>query len=127
MLLLVVMIFPPNFQIIYVRLWSKLMAVFVRLRLLLRLHLRQRIQGLQDMLPGTFRCSICMEDFRTSVAVRFAPCRHPFCEGCARAYVSSKVEVKQLPILCPTCMTEPDRPARKIGGAVWHRLDVLLV
>lgn len=57
-----------------------------------------------------------MEDFPTSQAVRFAPCKHPFCQECARAYVFSKVEAKQLPILCPMCMTEPNRPAKKTGG-----------
>lgn len=115
MLLLVVICFPPNFQIIWRRLYDDSVACFVRLRRL-RLHLRQRFQALQDIFPGTFRCSICMEDHRTASAARFAPCRHPFCKECAAGFISAQVEEQTLPILCPLCMTETERAAKKIGG-----------
>lgn len=87
----------------------------------LRLRFGRDFLRLRDHLPGTFRCSICMEDYRTKNAIRFTPCRHPFCKDCARGYVLSKLEDRQLPILCPLCATETERPAARIGGRYFTR------
>jgi hypothetical protein len=73
--------------------------------------------ALRDALPGNFHCRICMRDrVLTANAVRFAMCRHQACKGCARAYILSKLEERQLPILCPVCIADSERPGDLVGG-----------
>ena len=114
-LVMVVTFCPPAFEAFWRGLSRGRTASLVGIRRT-RMHMRRRSQAVQDIFPGTFRCSICMEDKKTSAAVRFSPCLHPFCKECARGYVSSKLEGRELPVLCPVCVTEAERPARKIGG-----------
>lgn len=111
---------PPDFEAHWSKFLNAKRAWLARLRRLhrpgLRLRLRRYFLRLQDLLPGTFHCSVCMEDRDTNTGVRFATCQHPFCQDCARGYVSSKLEGQELPILCPLCVTQTERSANQIGG-----------
>lgn len=79
-------------------------------------RIRHRVAELRDVLPGNFHCGICQESRTTATSARFAPCRHPFCRECARDYVRSQLADRRLPVLCPQCMTESERPSNAIGG-----------
>lgn len=78
-------------------------------------YIRQLLIDLHDAFPRNFRCTICQGDHRTARPARFAPCRHAFCRGCARDYVRSKLSERRLPVLCPTCMIEPERSNWLVG------------
>lgn len=80
----------------------------------------------QDRFPGMFHCSICMEEHRTSDAVRFAPCLHPFCLACAQEYVRSRVVERRFPIVCPRCAMETERPARMVGSGPTYSLSLTM-
>lgn len=53
-----------------------------------------------------FDCIICMETIPIDDVARVDACRHKFCRECMRNYVSSKLEDRKYPIMCPVCSTQ---------------------
>ena len=50
-----------------------------------------------------FECGICMEEMPEDFVARTDPCGHAFCRECVRGYVSTRLEERRFPVLCPTC------------------------
>ncbi|KAH9167937.1 hypothetical protein EDB89DRAFT_1644128 [Lactarius sanguifluus] len=44
-----------------------------------------------------------MEKMPEDSVARLDPCEHAFCRECMRGYVSTRLEERRFPILCPTC------------------------
>ncbi|KAH9016423.1 hypothetical protein EDB83DRAFT_232584 [Lactarius deliciosus] len=44
-----------------------------------------------------------MESIPEDSVARLDPCEHAFCRECMRGYVSTRLEERRFPILCPTC------------------------
>jgi hypothetical protein len=51
-------------------------------------------------------CSICLEKWPEDDLIQVDNCKHEFCLDCFRAYIISKIQEQQYPILCPTCVAD---------------------
>ena len=63
-----------------------------------------------------FKCGICMEELPEDSVARPDPCGHSFCRDCMRGYVSSRLEERRFPILCPTCTASKGKGKTVTGG-----------
>ena len=66
-------------------------------------------QELSMNIQHLFECAICMEEQPEDYVARPDPCGHKFCRDCIRSHISSKLEERRFPILCPVCMAEGDK------------------
>jgi hypothetical protein len=62
-----------------------------------------------------FDCGVCMDTLPEESIARIEPCGHPFCRDCVRGFVSSQIESRRFPVLCPTCTAE-GHDAESIGS-----------
>ncbi|KAH7920857.1 hypothetical protein BV22DRAFT_1097439 [Leucogyrophana mollusca] len=69
-------------------------------------HLRSQREDLAYTVQTLFQCGICFDELPEDDVMRLELCRHPFCRGCMRGYISSKLDEHRFPILCPTCATD---------------------
>jgi hypothetical protein len=51
----------------------------------------------------SFDCGICFENLHRENIAQFASCKHRYCRSCLREHVSSTLEQRQYPIICPEC------------------------
>jgi hypothetical protein len=51
-------------------------------------------------------CHICLEKWPEGDLIPVDNCKHEFCLECFRAYIISKIQEQQYPILCPTCVAD---------------------
>lgn len=67
--------------------------------------LRHQLQALQRQqeTQSTFNCCICMDELPTDYIARVDACGHSFCRECLRQYVTSGLEDRRYPLLCPEC------------------------
>ncbi|TCD67572.1 hypothetical protein EIP91_012269 [Steccherinum ochraceum] len=71
--------------------------------------LRAQMQDLQQVVPATFTCSVCMDEHSEYMIARVDPCGHEFCRDCVRGYLKAKLGEHRYPILCPVCSTDRDK------------------
>ena len=64
---------------------------------------------------NTGDCLICTEPLTEEKTVSVEGCGHTTCKGCLSGYISTRLEERIWPILCPICMTE-DGSRRKAQG-----------
>jgi len=66
-----------------------------------------------------FDCGVCLDTLPEESIARIEPCEHSFCRECVRGLIASQIESRRFPVLCPTCMAEPEnnRP-ESIGSYV---------
>ena len=50
-----------------------------------------------------FDCGICFENLHRENIAQFASCKHRYCRSCLREHVSSTLEQRRYPIICPEC------------------------
>lgn len=67
--------------------------------------LRNQFQDLQrqSTMQPSFECCICMDVLATDYVARIDTCGHSFCRECLRGYVTSRLEERRYPLLCPEC------------------------
>jgi hypothetical protein len=80
------------------------------------LLLAQRAQLAATTQQPAFDCGVCMDTFLEESITRIQPCGHPFCKDCIRSHVTSQMETRRFPVLCPTCMAEPGSKSKAIGS-----------
>jgi len=51
----------------------------------------------------SFNCGICFENLHRENIAQFASCKHRYCRSCLREHVSSTLEQRRYPIICPEC------------------------
>lgn len=86
--------------------------------------LRNQFQDLQrqsNMQP-TFECCICIDVLATDYVARIDTCGHSFCRECLRGYVTSRLEERRYPLLCPECGSMDD--AEKVGCKLKFQLRI---
>ncbi|KAH9053121.1 hypothetical protein EDB87DRAFT_292592 [Lactarius vividus] len=70
---------------------------------------------LSQTIQRVFVCGVCMEEMPEDSVARLDPCGHAFCRECMRGYVSTRLEERKFPILCPTCIAGRGRPEGAAG------------
>jgi len=80
-----------------------------------RLLLAERAE-LEADAQRIFDCGVCMDTLPEEFIARVDPCGHPFCRDCVRGYITSQIESRRFPILCPTCTAEPGIDSESIGS-----------
>lgn len=53
-----------------------------------------------------FECIICMEKMPLDDVANVDLCGHKLCRDCMKSYVSSKIEERKYPIMCPVCSAQ---------------------
>ena len=51
----------------------------------------------------SFDCGICFENLHRENIAQFTSCKHRYCRSCLREHVSSTLEQRRYPIVCPEC------------------------
>lgn len=66
-----------------------------------------------------FDCGVCLDTLPEEFIARIDPCGHSFCRECVRGLITSQIETRRFPVLCPTCTAQPEnnRP-ESIGSYV---------
>jgi hypothetical protein len=70
-----------------------------------------------------FDCGVCMDTLPEEFVARFDPCDHAFCRDCIRGFISSQIESRRFPVLCPGCTAEPGNNSESIGSRCHRVLD----
>lgn len=86
--------------------------------------LRNQFQDLQrqSTTQPSFECCICMDVLATDYVARIDTCGHSFCRECLRGYVTSRLEERRYPLLCPECGSMDD--AEKVGCKLKFQLRI---
>lgn len=63
-----------------------------------------------------FTCGICLEEMPDDSIASPDPCGHTFCRDCLREYVTTRLNERRFPILCPTCAASNDTGQWLAGG-----------
>ncbi|KAJ3558370.1 hypothetical protein NM688_g964 [Phlebia brevispora] len=61
-----------------------------------------------------FECGVCLESFSEDFVSEVAKCLHRYCRDCIRRHVSSELDARHFPILCPIC--KADRHCKEPAG-----------
>lgn len=57
-----------------------------------------------------------MDTLPEGFIARIDPCGHSFCRDCVRGHITSQIESRRFPILCPTCTAEPEIDSKSVGS-----------
>jgi hypothetical protein len=69
-----------------------------------------------------FVCGICLEEMPDDSIVRPDPCGHTFCRDCLRGHVTTRLNERRFPILCPTCTASKGKGKGVAGGTCCDRI-----
>ncbi|KAI0280134.1 hypothetical protein BGY98DRAFT_372360 [Russula aff. rugulosa BPL654] len=69
-----------------------------------------------------FDCGVCLDTLPEEFIARIDPCGHSFCRECVRGLITSQIETRRFPVLCPTCTAQPENSRPELIGKVTHNL-----
>ncbi|KAI0645182.1 hypothetical protein C8Q79DRAFT_757152 [Trametes meyenii] len=69
-------------------------------------HIEAQLHAYRQYLQPSkyYSCGICFEGHSEDHIARIGPCGHTYCMECLTGWVTSKIEERRYPILCPQCM-----------------------
>jgi hypothetical protein len=73
-------------------------------------ELQDQMEQLLRTAQRRYHCGICLDDFPEDDAVRIESCGHDICRDCVRGHVSTKIDERRFPVLCPVCMADHTNP-----------------
>ena len=69
-----------------------------------------------------FVCGICLEEMHDDLIIRPESCGHTFCRDCLRGHVTTRLNERRFPVLCPTCTASKGKGKGVAGGTCRDRM-----
>ncbi|KIM44614.1 hypothetical protein M413DRAFT_442575 [Hebeloma cylindrosporum] len=76
----------------------------------------------KDSQVDFFDCGICFENLHRDNVAQFASCKHRYCRSCLREHVSSTLEQRRYPIICPECKAKKDPNPAEVEDVLFQSL-----